>query len=177
MDDFVALGVDPASSKIAFVAISNTNEFLVAYYPKIGKSGGPACSQAWHITALMVARIHATFGTANVHAFIEAPVVGRGGVRSTIVQCFTSGAIQGALHDAGCTTQVANVSSWKKRVVGKGNATKGEVSEHLRLRRPALFAEAGGNQDLIDASCIAIYGQQILRGRMGWDGIMQGDDA
>jgi Holliday junction resolvasome RuvABC endonuclease subunit len=40
------------------------------------------------------------------------------------VQCFTSGAVQGALHERKCKTYPVNVSSWKKAVVGKGNADK-----------------------------------------------------
>ena len=161
----VSLGVDPASAKAAFVAIGEDGEFLVKTFTRFGKSGGPACASAWHATQYVHTLTVTHFGGADVHAFIESPVVGRGGVRSTMVQCFTSGAIQGALHDAGCRTQTANVSTWKKYVVGKGNATKEEVAKHLRLRWPALHAAAGGNQDVYDAACIAIYGGQLL----GWE--------
>jgi Holliday junction resolvasome RuvABC endonuclease subunit len=80
-----------------------------------------------------------------------------------MVQAFTSGAIQGALHERGCITQGANVSSWKKAVVGKGNATKEDVGESIRLRWPALYTEVAGDQDLTDASAIALYGQSLQK--------------
>jgi hypothetical protein len=173
MDDFVVVGVDPAASKAAYVALCGP-QHMGKQFTHLGKSGGPAAASAWHCTNLFLSWVHFEWPGLPVHVFVESPVVGRGGVRSTMVQCFTSGAIQGAFHDAGCTAQVANVSTWKKQVVGKGNATKEEVSKHLRLRWPALFHSAGGNQDLIDASCIAIYGQQLLRERVGEPSVLQG---
>lgn len=162
---FVVIGVDPASTKLAMVALSSTGEFVSMYNPKLGKSGGQSCSNAMKATRDFVLAVSAQIGRPD-SAFVEAPIVGRGGVRTTMVQCFTSGAIQGVLHDEGIPTQIANVSSWKKRVVGKGNATKEEVAKHLRLRWPDLFGSAKGNQDLIDASCIAIYGQSLIHGRL-----------
>lgn len=171
MDEFVVVGVDPASSKASMVALCG-EQHMQKHFKDLGKSGGPASASAWHMSYLFLSWINMEWPGLPIHVFVEAPVVGRGGVRSTMVQCFTSGAIQGAFHDAGCTTQVANVSTWKKSVVGKGNATKEEVSKHLRLRWPALFHAAVGNQDLIDASCIALHGQQLLRERMDRTGIL-----
>jgi len=162
MDEFIALGIDPASSKMSAVALAG-DDFLVRHYKRLGKSGGEACSSAWHTTNTMLAAIHTMWPGIPIFAFIESPVVGKGGVRSTMVQCFTSGAIQAALHDAGCQPQGANVSTWKKQVVGRGNATKDEVAKWLRLRRPAIHRAAEGNQDIVDAACIALYGQQLLR--------------
>lgn len=161
MDDFVSLGIDPASSKIAFVAVVGDEEYKTAYYKRLGTSGGHACSSAWHTTNLFLAVVHMTWPGLPIYAYVESPVVGRAGVRSTMVQAFTSGAVQAALYDAGCDPQGANVSSWKKAVIGKGNATKDDVADWLQLRRPDLFRAAGGNQDVVDAACIALYGQQL----------------
>lgn len=161
----IIIGVDPAASKVAFVAIC-LDEFVSRAFTRLGKSGGVACWGAWNTTERFVADLPWPLEGRELHAFVEAPLVGRGGVRSTMVQCFTSGAIQGALSGLGFTTQVANVSSWKKHVVGKGNAKKEEVAKYLRLRHPALHAASGGNQDIIDASCIALFGRQLLRQRV-----------
>lgn len=162
-DRLISIGIDPASTKLAIVALSSDGEYMTMYKNKLGKSGGQSCARARQITTEFIAQVQQDMGKID-GAYIESPVVGRGGVRSTMVQCFTSGAIQGALYEAGVWSQVANVSSWKKRVVGKGNATKEEVAEYLRLRWSAIYRSAEGNQDLIDASCIAIYGQHILNG-------------
>lgn len=162
---FTVIGIDPASSKLAMVALSSSGDFVSVYNPKMGKSGGQSCANAMKTTRAFLESIPEEFGMISM-AFIEAPIVGRGGVKTTMVQCFTSGAVQGVLHEEGISTQVANVSSWKKRVVGKGNATKEEVAEFLRLRWPSLYGHSKGNQDLIDASCIALYGQSIIAGRM-----------
>jgi len=158
VDRFVVIGIDPASTKLAMVALSSDGRYMTYYNGKLGKSGGQSCANAIRSVNSFVSSVQKKLGKVQ-YAFIESPVVGRGGVRSTMVQCFTSGAIQGALYESGITTQVANVSSWKKSVVGKGNATKEEVAEFIRLRWNDIFATASGNQDLIDASCIALYGQ------------------
>jgi hypothetical protein len=161
MDEQVILGIDPAATKVSFVAITDI-DFFVQHHKRLGKSGGEACNSAWHVTNSLLFDINQVWPGATIFPFIESPVVGRGGVRSTMVQCFTSGAIQAALHNAGLDTQGANVSSWKKVVTGRGNSTKPEVAKHLRLRWPALYRAAGGNQDIVDAACIALYGQSIL---------------
>lgn len=156
----IIIGVDPASSKIALVAICG-KEFIAKDYARLGKSGGVACANAWKYTHQFVSELPWDVTQYELHSFIEAPLVGRGGVRSTMVQCFTSGAVQGALSEQGFTTQVANVSSWKKSVIGKGNATKPEVAEYIRCYHPKLFESARGNQDIIDASCIALFGAKL----------------
>ena len=162
MDDLpqITLGIDPASTRLAYVALLADDDFLMAAAKNLGKSGGEACSSAWAYMGAALDTIQARWPGIGISAFIESPIVGKGGVRSTMVQCYTSGAIQGALYDRGIRSQAANVSSWKKHVVGKGNATKPEVGDYLRHGWPAIYREANGNQDLYDAACIALYGKQ-----------------
>jgi hypothetical protein len=157
----VVIGIDPASTHMAFVAIHG-DDFLVRVDKKLGKSGPEACHNAQVMTKEVIVECQEYFGEKNLVAFYELPVLGRGGFRSTIVQCFTSGAVQATLYDFGIQTHTANVSSWKKAVVGRGNADKGQVAESLRLRWPALYTAADGNQDAYDAASIAIYGRQLL---------------
>jgi Holliday junction resolvasome RuvABC endonuclease subunit len=156
----VHLGIDPASTRIAYVALADGGSYLLGFNKKLGKSGGEACAAVWRYVNDAVDTIYNQWPSCSISAFIESPVVGVGGVRSTMVQCFTSGAIQGSLYERGIESQVANVSSWKKHVVGKGNATKEEVAEYIRRGWPALFREANGNQDIYDAACIALFGRQ-----------------
>ena len=157
----VVLGIDPASTHIAFVAIHG-DDFLVRVNNKLGKSGPEACHNAQVMTKEVLLECQEYFGEKNIVAFYELPVLGRGGFRSTMVQCFTSGAVQAVLYEFGIQTHTANVSSWKKAVVGRGNADKGQVAESLRCRWPALHAASDGNQDGYDASCIALFGRQLL---------------
>ena len=156
----VVVGVDPASTRAAFVAI-HEDEFHLAAYPRLGPAGPIACAAGWDATHDFLDSLP---WDANIprHAFVEGPVLGRGGFRSTMVHAFTSGAIQGALHNRGCFTHSANVSSWKKSVTGRGNATKPEVGAAVQLRWPTLHARAGGDQDLYDAAAIAIYGCSVV---------------
>ena len=53
------------------------------------------------------------------------------------------------------------VSTWKKQVVGKGNATKEEVQGWLTANNPA-YAALCGDQNLTDAACVALYGHAVL---------------
>ena len=45
----------------------------------------------------------------DVAVFLEAPIVGRGGARPTIVQAYVSGAVQAALVRRGATVYLVNV--------------------------------------------------------------------
>mgnify|MGYP003627208534 CR=1 FL=1 len=158
-NELIVIGVDAAASRAAFVALRGTEHFTKAV-TKLGAVGGVACANGANATHAFLNELPWQV-TQPIQAYVEWPVLGRGGFRSTMVQAFTSGAIQGTLHERGCDTQGANVSSWKKAVVGKGNATKEEVAESLRLRWPSLYAGVAGDQDLCDAACIALYGKSL----------------
>lgn len=159
MDDCVHLGIDPASTRIALVAFFDEHEPIFAENKKLGSSGAVACSAARQETLAFVEKCRSHWPGVLVAATIESPIVGRGGPRATIVQAFTSGAIQGALFDVGVEVSLANVSSWKKQVVGNGRASKEDIANFVGLRWPAFFSQAEGSQDLADAICIARYGQ------------------
>lgn len=50
------------------------------------------------------------------------------------------------------------VGSWKKGTVGNGAAGKGLVADWLRARFPRFHDQCGGDQNFIDATCIALWG-------------------
>jgi len=166
------LGIDPASTHIAFVALYG-NEYRVTVSKNLGKSGPEACHNARELTIKTIGELHQWAGNEiTIHAFYELPILGRGGFTSTTVQCFTSGAVQGVLYERKCKTYPVNVSSWKKAVVGRGNADKGQVAEYLRLGWNSLYCSASGNQDVYDATCIALYGRQFLESQMAETGAL-----
>ena len=79
---------------------------------------------------------------------------------------YAVGVTQAALFEAlGCPVWSIPISKWKKRSVGRGNATKADVTAWVQGRQPGLC----GTQDERDAFCIAHAGRDImLSGR--WDG-------
>ena len=158
-DETVVVGIDPAASRLAMVAICG-DAFHWKKFPKLGASGHVACAEARLSTIKFLDSL--PWNNKNIQAFIEDPVLGRGGFRSTMVQAFTSGAVQGALHEWGCGVHRANVSSWKKEIVGKGNAKKHEVGESLQSRWAALYESISGDEDLCDAASIALFGQVMV---------------
>lgn len=89
--------------------------------------------------------------------FIEAPVLaGMRNVQTTIRLALVTGALGQAL--GGDATMVP-VSSWKKEVVGHGHATKADVAQWLTINCPEMADLCEADQDLIDATCVALYGQ------------------
>jgi len=83
-----------------------------------------------------------------------AIVAGVKNLQSTIKVAQTTGLVRTMMPNV---VEVA-VSSWKKATVGKGNAKKEDVRLWLDTNHPDMAARCGGNQDLYDAACIAIYG-------------------
>ena len=87
---------------------------------------------------------------------IEAPVVaGARNLRTAIDMSLTSGAVAAGIYRLGLRVLFVPVASWKKVVVGKGNATKEEVAAHVRKADRRFHAAASGDQDLFDAWCIS----------------------
>lgn len=96
--------------------------------------------------------------------YIESPVVGRGGAQPTILQAQVDSIIHiaAASYDhLGCYS--VNNKTWKKTIVGNGNATKSDVTQWLRSNHPSLAQLAHGDQDLVDAACVALYGREVVQ--------------
>jgi len=55
----------------------------------------------------------------------------------------------------------AIVPVWKHDVCGNGRMTKAEVSHWLKDHHRPYSDECGGDQNLVDAVCIALYGRQV----------------
>lgn len=93
---------------------------------------------------------------------VEAPIVGLSrNLRTGLHLSMVAGALAVAARQTGAPTEFVEPSTWKKAVVGRGNADKTQVAQWLAQQRPELFKKAS-NQDLVDACCIAFYGEQRL---------------
>jgi hypothetical protein len=52
--------------------------------------------------------------------------------------------------------------TWKKDVVGAGNASKADVSRWLQDHHPLYSHQCVKDQNLVDAVCIALYGKLVV---------------
>lgn len=94
--------------------------------------------------------------------FLEAPVVaGARNIQSTIKVSQTSGIIWGAIAGRAREIQEVAVSSWKLGTLGRGNATKDEVAQWVDDNHKTMARLCSRNQDLYDATCIALYGETL----------------
>lgn len=97
------------------------------------------------------------------YVFMEEPLVGRG-VRASLQLSQMAGAIMYDIGFAGKSESfmLVPVTRWKQATVGKGNASKEQVKEWLIRQYPVYAAACGDSQDLIDATCIALYGAAVV---------------
>lgn len=95
--------------------------------------------------------------------FIEEPIVGRG-VRASMQLSQTLGAILCKLGDRELQDRVelVPVTRWKQHVVGKAHADKEFVANWLKENHPDYHERCDGSQDLIDATCIGLYGSRVV---------------
>lgn len=160
----VTMGIDPSSRKLAVVAIVPSGRFYLLSKPLVKakeKGGSPvACAAAYEAITDFATKIAVESGTTTFNVAIEAPIVGRGGIRVTLAQTFVSGAIQAALAEFLTDVHVIFPSQWKKAVVGRGNADKSDVARHLRSVWPTLADQIGSDQDLFDAAALCLYAEQ-----------------
>ena len=147
-------GCDPASKKIAL--FSGDDDRIRAEFFQVKPS-----DRNTEILSLRDQLLHIIKpNLAPVTIYCEEPVVaGARNLRSTILIAETVGMILGVR----AYVRLVPVSSWKKATVGKGNATKEEVANWLQREYPD-YAQACGNQDLVDAAAIYLYGRSVAVG-------------
>jgi Holliday junction resolvasome RuvABC endonuclease subunit len=165
------IGIDPSSRKQAIIVLGKgrpTSEVLDV--PTKMKDRASALN--WilqHITVIFTEVVEESGDP--VYLFIEDPVMGRAGAKATVVQAQAHGVMQAVAIQCGVTSVYSvNNKTWKKDVVGYGNSSKEDVSAWLEREQPGLFRLCAGDQDLIDAACIGLYGQRILRLSAGLSG-------
>jgi Holliday junction resolvasome RuvABC endonuclease subunit len=91
----------------------------------------------------------------------EPPLAGSRNLQTYLHLSQTSGI---AAATAGARANLVPVSSWKKGTVGNGSASKELVANWLRAGFPAWHGTCQGDQNYIDATCIAIYGYVAVGG-------------
>jgi Holliday junction resolvasome RuvABC endonuclease subunit len=160
------LGFDLSSRKLAMTGIQGDDHFVRTWEaPKKEKDRAKVI--AGFIDPLT--ELFTTHSTTkgDLWVFVEHPLRGRAGVHATIVQAQVQGLVLGLAVQYGAHGAYhVNVTTWKKAVVGNGSADKERVRTWLATHQPVLAALAGDDQDLVDASCVALYGRSVIgRGR------------
>jgi hypothetical protein len=156
------VGFDLSSRKLAAVVLGDglvRSEVFEA--PKKEKDRGRILAK--FITELEEFFTELTALDGSLWVYVEHPLKGRGGVHATIVQAQVQGLVLGTsvLFGASGAYHV-NVTTWKKDVVGHGGADKDRVRGWLEVHHPDLAGLAGDDQDLVDASCVALYGRGVI---------------
>lgn len=150
----LVVGADLSSRTLAFVDEERSTKFEV---PKKMRERGEI------LRTLFLMSIEHLHYNGDFYIYVEDPVVGRGGSRATILQSQVQGIVLSVAVQSGALgVYGVNNKSWKKVVVGNGNASKDEVAQWLEEHEPDLAERAGSDQDLVDASCIHLYGKIML---------------
>ena len=150
-------GFDLSSRKVAMCTLdgSDVSKHIVAT-TKLSSRGEELCR-----IAAGVRRFFENVMPGFV--YIEAPVVGRGGARPTILQSQVDGLLQAhAVQFGHHGVYSVNNKTWKKAVVGNGNASKDDTRAWLEVAHPVLSALCGDDQDLVDAAGVALYGRGVI---------------
>jgi Holliday junction resolvasome RuvABC endonuclease subunit len=155
----VIIGIDPKSNGVAMCAMHADGTFHAVTALTIPIKNKSRAQIVGGLYDFVLKHISATD-----RIYIEEPVVaGARNLQSTIKVAAGYGAILAAIGTKQATAVTVPVSVWKLATVGKGNVSKVEVSQWLHSMHDLHYTACGGDQDCIDASCIAIYGVQHSR--------------
>lgn len=159
------VGVDPSSKSVTAAVLTDEPYTFIgvqkAVFPRKGKWAPEDAVKACDACRLVFDTIGMDDGA---RLYLESPVVGAGGPNPTIVQSFVSGIIQLVAQEYGAQVVLVNNQTWKKRVIGNGNAKKDLIIGTLRREYPKLESYCGDDDDLYDACGLAIYGASTESG-------------
>lgn len=155
------VGIDPSSAKIAImISVNEGKPYKMVKALAKGGDIAAVCLAAFRYVRAAVRDLKAD--GHRVYLYLEEPVVGRGGAYTTIRQSKVNGAILAAALSGGAEVHGVNNTTWKKSVVGNGNAGKPMIKEWVRLNWEYAYDLAKGDQDVLDAACILRYAQQCM---------------
>lgn len=170
MPDLV-VGIDPSSKSIALVAKHPVTPTGMVWKGDIAgreRYKPEHAAEAMYQMQDVLGQV-ATMATGNIGrvAYVESPLIGRGGAKTTMVQSFVNGVIQACLIQCGFQVYMVNVSTWKAAVCGNGAADKADVQRLVKARWPSIGRACGSDQDKNDAAAICLYGEDVRRKAAG----------
>lgn len=99
--------------------------------------------------------------------FIEEPLMLRTNWNTTLSLSLAAGAIWSAFYDADLVVSWAAISSWKKDIIGKGNASKELIRLWgQRMLPDEVVARCEAEPDYYDACAIAIHGYRRVTAKV-----------
>lgn len=163
----LVVGIDPSSRKIALVAADPhlVGVFQVEAHPLYQakeKQTPESLGRALDVMETFVSTVSG-WAPGNRYAWVEDPLMGRGGPVATMKQSLVQGIVRGVLARSGFTVYGVNVSTWKKVVTGDGRADKDKVRRTVGAEWPKIAERIRQDDDLSDAAAICLYGHRILR--------------
>lgn len=161
----LVIGVDPSAKKIALVALDPIlGVSSVATFDLYGKGQKKQTPESVHaamagMNEVLNSIVHMM--TKQSYAYVEQPLVGRGGINTTMKQAYVGGVIQACLVERGFKVTVVHPSTWRAGLgikARKTEAVKAATRQLVMVRDPKLFAKVEADSDLVDAAAIALYG-------------------
>ena len=151
----IVVGVDPGKNRFASFFDHHEKLYTQVYKSEWGDDHG-------HNHHLVRSALEQPFFFNNkeeVVFFIEAPIVGMSRNYQTALSiAMTVGAMAATRYK----TYIVPPAKWKKEMVGNGRATKPEVADWLASVKPGYLSACAGDQDLIDAAVISLYGKKVI---------------
>tara|TARA_R110000824_G_scaffold11841_3_gene52094 strand:- start:15469 stop:15957 length:489 start_codon:yes stop_codon:yes gene_type:complete len=148
------IGLDCSSLAIHGAIIDNNEDLISLHkwgskmktfddrFPEITKQFSKELSKITYIKQIEFASIEAAI-------FIQNP-------KTTIAIANVVGVAWAFLLKEGITTSIIDNRSWKKEIVGKGNAKKEDIKKYAIEKWGDKFPE----QDYADAACIALWNKR-----------------
>lgn len=164
----LVVGCDPSAKKIALVAKETLTLSVLAeqhlLYPKGTTTQTPASlHKALDVVSDFAQELAHMAPEGQRFAWVEKPLVGRGGISTTIKQAYVGGVIRAALARAGFAVYDVHPSTWRKGigVSGKGTAAvKASCRNVVRVLDPKMLTLVQHDDDLTEAGGICLYGTQ-----------------
>lgn len=160
----IAVGVDPSSQRMVAVIgrVGETSNDVVVDAIRLGASKDilerAQAAYEWG-RALGTTLLQLADPGEDVIVAIEQPLLGLGGAHATITQSIVHGAVAVGIASRGVPVKQINNKTWKKNVIGNGNANKAMIADwckDMQFRFYERTASDSGkpDQDALDALCI-----------------------
>jgi len=122
-----------------------------------------AADRASELTDLYQA-LHDIITLGDTVVVEEPPMAGARNVRTFLKLGQVCGVVIAAASAKGADVHLVPVDTWKKEIVGKGGAPKEIVASALSVLSSRYSAQCEGNQNSVDATCIALFGRTLTGG-------------
>lgn len=155
----IIAGMDTAADRLHVVAYDTESDsrllaskFVKSESIELTSSNPDVRRAALYYGSVEVCKLLTVLGS-DVHIFCEEPISLRNGKTNRLL-ALAAGAIWAGHLEFDVYWHWVNISTWKKKIVGKGNATKDEVKSWSLIQG----GESNWDEDMHDAWAICQYG-------------------